>query len=327
MHASSLGSTNTSSSVTENVTAAPTHTVVTASANPIVLGGSSTPTSITFTATVTSGGGGGGSTQASISAGTVTFTVTDPTGAATVSNPAVSVSNGQAVFTYTPADGLVAGTYVVTAVYNGSTDYGVSDSQPLQEQVVDATALGAGGIATTGTIDASVTLQGNQSVTIALTQGLDGNNNLTETGAGVTYMDANAGINFTSTAITEVVFDPNGRLAEIIGTGTDTSSDPNATPTPVNFVMLVNTGSGSGWSRQSIQMTITGLATPYQHAGAIISGNVSFSNETVGSVSISSLGGSGSQHDQGLQSWLGEGGGGGGGGGPGYGFRGWARGW
>ncbi len=80
---------------------------------------SSSPQSVSLSATVTS-------TVGTVNAGTVTFTVLNsgvPVGTATTSG---TVSGGNASVSYTLPAGAAVGTYTIQAAYNGSTDFSTS---------------------------------------------------------------------------------------------------------------------------------------------------------------------------------------------------------
>ena len=78
---------------------------------------------------------------------------------------------------------------------------------------------------------------------------------LTETGAGITYVDSAQGINLTSTTITSVVFSSNGYQAEITGTGNNVTTNSSGTTvtTPVTFTLVVSSGSGQWYSMPSVK--------------------------------------------------------------------------
>jgi hypothetical protein len=313
----SAGTTTSSTAVTETVKATPTHTTVVASGNPLVLAAGATTADVNFTATVSSGGGcGDASAQASVPTGTVTFTVTDKAGTATTDTETLD-ANGKA--TTSKPFSLAAVTYNVTVTYNGADNFASSSTgRPLIEQIVAADAVGAGSVQTTGTTDNAITLRGGQQVSIdatqTLTQDTNGNNVLSETGAGIIFVDSVHNINLTNVVITSIVFDPNNTLAQIVGTATNPGTDASATPLDVTFTMLVNMGNGGWRSEPSISMSITGTGINYQQAGRVSSGSVSVAPTTAGTVSVPSQGAS--LHDRALQSWMGDGDG------PGSGFHG-----
>jgi large repetitive protein len=110
---------STSAVMTQIVTADPTTTVVTATANPTVFG-----QSVTFTATVTASAPGSGT-----SAGNVAF----KNGAATIGGcGSVALSAGVATCTTTA---LSVGVHSITGVYNGNASYRTSTSAVLIETV------------------------------------------------------------------------------------------------------------------------------------------------------------------------------------------------
>ena len=100
---------------------------------------------------------------------------------------------------------------------------------------------------------------------------------MTESGAGVTYVDGTSNINLTSTSITSVVFSSNGDQAEITGTGTNvtTSSSGTTVSTTVTFTLIVSSGSGQGYSLPSANISITGTGINYQRSAAVSSGSIS----------------------------------------------------
>ena len=224
----------TSTAIPETVNAASTRTAVAAPANPIVAGESAT-----FTATVSSGGSRGAT---GVPAGTVNFTVSNTAGGAPITG-SVAV-NGTGKATFTPSTTLAAGTYVVTATFTPSNaDYTASSSGVLVETVAAASTVGVGTVSA-GTSTAPVSLRGGAQATINVTQAIDATGTvLTETGAGVSYTDAARGISITGATVTAVIFSSNGYQAEIIGTGSNVNG---TTTTTVNFIMLVNSGSGQG---------------------------------------------------------------------------------
>ena len=230
--------TATSTVVTEQVKAAPTYTVVTTSANPVVVTGGNTTADVTFTATVKSVGWwtGGGTTT-----GTVTYTVTD------------TASGGATITDTEPVGGsyiasLAPGTYDVTATFNPSdSNYAASSTaKPLAQQVVSPSpALGSGSVSTGGT---AITLHGGQQLTVDLTQ--DASSGLTITGSGVSYTDSANGINLTNVQVGWITFSSNGHQAEIVGTATN---DDGGVQTDVSFTLVVNSGSGGWFSRPPLR--------------------------------------------------------------------------
>ena len=286
--------TDISDIVTEQVNATPTHTVVTASANPVVLTGSSTTADVTLTAAVGSGSRfRGTSGPGNVPVGTVTFTVTDTAGGpgATTTDTETLDSTGKA--SYTPS--LAAGSYDVTVTFNpGNGNYATSATpKPLVEQVVTPSVLGSGTVSTGGT---SATLHGGQQVTIDVAQ--DNSSGLTETGNGITYVDTAKGIDLTSTQVEWVVFSSNGHRAEIVGTGTNTNADGSTTP--VTFTMLVNGGNGNEYSRPSVTMIISGGDINYHRSSAVSQGSVSV--DGTGDITIPRL--SSAAHGRALQAVL-----------------------
>jgi len=285
----------TSQIVTEQVNAAPTHTVVTASTNPVVVTGSNTTADVTFTATVgaaTSFFGTSG--QGNVPVGSVTFTVTNTAGGvgATTTDTETLDATGKA--SYTPS--LIAGTYDVTATFNPPSggNYATSATpKPLVEQVVAPTALGSGTVNTGG---ASATLRGGQQVSIDVSQ--DTSSGLAVTDNGITYIDSAKGIDLASTQVEWVVFSSNSHQAELVGTGINTNTD--GTTTSVTFTMLVDSGTGTGYSRPSVTTIISGGDINYHGSSVVSQGSLVV--DGTGDITIPRLSSAG--HFQALQSVL-----------------------
>ncbi|MGO9107757.1 MAG: G1 family glutamic endopeptidase [Thermoguttaceae bacterium] len=312
----------TSTAVPETVNAASTRTVVTTSGNPLVAG-----TSVSFTAVVSSSGlCGTTSGQGTTPAGTVAFTVTDEAGGTPITGTVTVDANG--VATFTPSTTLAAGTYDVTATFTSANgDFSASSSRVLVEQIVAASAVGAGTVSA-GTSANPVSLRGGATLTIDSTQALNSTTNtLTETGAGVTYVDSASNINLTSTSITSVVFSSNGYQAEITGTGNNVTTDSsgNTVSTPVTFTLIVSSGSGQGYSLPSASISITGTGISYQRSAPVRSGSISVDATTAGTTSILPSTSGGDGDGQGGGGGRGQGGWGNGGG-PGGGQGGWGGG-
>jgi hypothetical protein len=275
--------TATSTTVTEQVKAVPTHIELTASANPVVVVAPNTTADVTFTTSVTSGGWW---STANTPTGTVTYTVTDSAGNATPTTEPLGTS-----FTAS----LAPGTYKVTATFNPTdTNYASSSTaKAITEQVVSPSpALGSGSVST-GV--AAVTLRGGQQFTIDVTQ--DASSGLAISGNGVSYTDVNAGINLTDAQVSWVTFSVNGHQAEIVGTATN---DNNGTQTQVNFTMLVNSGTSGWFSRPSVTVIVNGDGINYQHSGFVTDGSLVVDGS--GDNRLPSL--SSSPHDRALQDVL-----------------------
>ena len=306
----------TSTAVPETVNAASTRTAVTAPGNPLVAG-----TSVSFTAVVSSLGMGGTSNgQGTAPTGTVAFSVADEAGGTPITGTVAVDANG--VATFTPSTTLAAGTYDVTATFTSTNgDFSASSSRVLIEQVVAASAVGAGTVSA-GTSTTPVSLRGGATLTIDSTQALN-STTLTESGAGVTYVDSAANVNLTSTSITSVIFSSNGYQAEITGTGNNvtTNSSGATVKTPVTFTLIVSSGSGQGYSLPSANISVTGTGISYQRSAAVSSGSISVNATTAGTTSILPSTSDGGGPGGGQGGW-----GGWGGGGPGGGLGGWGRG-
>jgi hypothetical protein len=308
--------TSTSTAVPETVNAAPTRIIVSASTNPQLAG-----SDVTFTATVSSGNWCmATSAQTGAPGGTVKFTVANVTGSTSItSDPMTLDSTGAAKFTPSPA--LAAGTYNVTVTFTPADgNYTASSSGVFVEQIAAPTAVGTGTV-TAGTATSPISLRGGQQLSIDVTQTLDTNTNaLADTGGGVTYVDSAHGINLTSTAITSVIFDSKGYVAQIIGAGNNVTTDSTGTKTttPVTFTLLVNAGSGDWFSRPGINISIFGTPTPYQQSSTVSQGSISVTG-TGSTTSVPARGGL--WHDRALQSVMGDWNG------PGPGFRGGRHWW
>ncbi len=137
----------------------------------------------------------------------------------------------------------------------------------------------------------------------------------TESGAGVSYMDAAGGISITDATVISVIFSSTRDEAEISGTGNNVFG---GTTTTVSFTMLVNAGNGQ---LPSISMTITGTDINYQQSARVSAGSVSV-DETGSTTSILPSGGLASAGGGGGQGGWGRGGGGQGG----WGQGGWGQG-
>jgi hypothetical protein len=276
------GTVTDSSTVTEQVNADPTHTTVTATGNPVVITGSNTTATATFTATVTGGGFLGGKSGQGVPSGNVTFTITGGSTGPVATQVALDAS-GKAV--YAPA--LPQGTYNVSVMYDPdpSSNYATSDTaKPLVENVVTTTALTAGSVTTNG---APVALRGGQSVTIDVSQVAG------DSGTGTIEYTDGTQIDLTNVQIASVVFSSNKHQAEITGTATNDG-------TSVTFAMLVDSGSGGWFSQPSVTMVISGDGINYQATSRVSQGSISV--DGTGSSLLPPL--SSPAHGQALQSLL-----------------------
>ena len=314
--AGATAASGTSTAVPETVNAVSTRTVVTTSGNPLVAG-----TNVSFTAIVSTAGSCG--STATTPAGTVAFSVANEAGGTPITGTVTVDANG--VATFTPSTALAAGTYEVTATFTPANgDFSASSSGVLAEQVVAASSVGVGTVSA-GSSTAPVSLRGGATLTIDSTQALSSSNTLTESGAGVTYVDSSSNIDLTSTLITSVVFSSNGYEAEITGTGNNVTTNSSGTTvtTPVTFTLIVSSGSGRGYSLPSANISITGPGISYQRPSPESNGSISVSATTAGTTSIlpstSDSGGQGGWGGGGRGGW-------GGGGGPGGGRGGWGGG-
>jgi hypothetical protein len=288
--------TSTSTAVTETVDTAETRTLISASSRPGVAG-----TDVTFTALVTSehdhwwghgwhGDWSNDTSQAAAPTGTVSFTVD---GGTAVDGTYVGTSDGKALYTFTPDTPLAVGTHTVVATYSGDTNYAGSTSREFSEQIVAATA----GSVTAGSAASPLTLRGgDRTFSVNVTQ--DPASTPIATGT-VTYVDAERGINLTSTEITSVAFSSNGRRAEISGKATNTDG---TTSTPVTFTMIVDQGHGGRWSKAGVSVSIVGPDIAYHSLGRLGS-DQSITVDGTGTTGIPALG---SYHDRALDAVLGD---------------------
>jgi hypothetical protein len=260
----------TSAPVVDNVTAARTNTVVTASGNPGVAG-----TNVSFTAVVSSrysmADTGG---LLSPPAGTVAFTVTNKADGTVVATDSGVPLDSAGTATFTPSPALATGTYVVTAAFTSTdTNYQDSTSGKLTEKIVDPTTVGVGSV-----LADSVTLRGGIQFTSSLAQTLDTTTNtLIESGA-INYVDTAHGIDLTADAslgqITSVVFNAQGQLAEISGVGTNVDPTTNVS-TLVNFTLVVNGASGHRFLPSGVGIFIAGTGIDYHKIASLTSGSIS----------------------------------------------------
>jgi hypothetical protein len=250
------GGTPESATATEQVNAVPTRTMLTATGNPVVITGSNTTATVTFTATVT---GGAGKNGQGMPTGSVTFTITGGSSGPTATQVNLDAT-GKAVYSLP----LGQGTYTVSAMYtpDSSSNYATSDtSKPLVESVVTSSVLTSGSVSTNG---ASVTLRGGQSVTIDVSQDPSSSSGI-ETGT-ISYSDGSQ-IDLAGAQISAVVFSSNNHQAEITGTATNNG-------TPVTFAMLVDSGSGGWFSQPSVTMVISGDGINYQATSRVSQGSI-----------------------------------------------------
>ena len=290
-------------SLTETVNPASTHTVVSASSNPGVAGGT-----VTFTAIVSGAAphwaSDGGTTAPPT--GAVTFTV-NGTAVSPGSVSFVGDSGNGAIYTYTTStSALTATPNIVTATYSGDANYLASSSRTLNYKVVSTSDAGSGTIAA-GSATSPLSLRGGQTFSINYSS----TTTTPATPDTVTYIDTANGSNLTGN-ITSVVFSANGKQAEISGTGTNGSA-----ATPVNFTLFVSNESG-GWFRKpqfSISIVgntpvtaLTGTGLDYQQSEALASGNTVTITQTGSTATLPFRGGLIDAHDQVLKSWPGEGG-------------------
>ncbi|MGA2621259.1 MAG: G1 family glutamic endopeptidase [Thermoguttaceae bacterium] len=234
---------------------------------------------------------------------------------------AVNVS-GRGIANYVTST-LAVGTHAITAQYFASGAAVASATSTAVPETVNAASI------------IPVSLRGGAMLTIDITQALNSTaGTLTESGAGVTYVDSARNINLTSTSITSVLFSSNGYQAEITAAGNNVTTDSsgNTVTTPVNFTLIVSSGSGQGYSLPSANISITGSGISYRRSGTVSSGSISVNATTASITSIlpSTSDGGGPSGRQG--GWGGGGGPGcgrggwGGGGGPGGGQGGWGDG-
>jgi hypothetical protein len=260
----------TSAPVVDNVTAAHTYMVVTASGNPGVAG-----TNVSFTAVVSSrysvADSGG---LISPPAGTVAFTVTNKADGTVVATDSGVPLDSAGTATFTPSPALATGTYVVTAVFTSTdTNYQGSTSGKLTEKIVEPATVGVGSV-----LADSVTLRGGIQFTSSLAQTLDSSTNALVESGQIHYVDTAHGIDLTADAslgqITSVVFNAQGQLAEISGVGTNVDPTTHAS-TLVNFTLVVNGAGGHRFLPSGVDIFIAGTGIDYHKVAALTSGSIS----------------------------------------------------
>jgi hypothetical protein len=304
---------------TETVTAASTHTALSASTNPGVAGANVTITAVVSGVASHWANQGGQTTPPT---GTVAFTV-NGTAVPAASVTFVGDSGNSAIYTYTTASSsLTATPNTITATYGGDANYLASSSHTLNYQVLSDADAGSGTIAA-GSAASPLNLRGGQTLSINYSS----TTTTPATPDTVTYVDRANGIDLAGN-IASVVFSSNGKQAEISGTGTNTSG---STTTSVDFTLLVSAGGGHWSWMPNVDISIvgntpvsgsTGTGFEYHRTGSLAAGNTISISQTGSTATIPARGQLpggelpggrlNGAYDQVLQSWPGGG---------------WRRGW